>query len=80
MKDEGRTEQQTSPMADTSTSSYQQELERQNSVEVSSTRPHSKQQIKQGADIKRTFTEIKVENEPIRIQIYNQLLKMAPTN
>jgi len=77
---EGRTEQQTPPNLETSTSSYQQELERQHSVEITSTRPQNKQQSKQGSDIKRAFTKIKARNEPIRIQIYNQLLRMDPTN
>ena len=45
-------------------------------MEFSSTRS----QGKQGSDLKRTFTEIKAKNEPIRIQIYNRLLKMAPIN
>jgi len=40
----------------------------------------AKQQIKQGSNLKKTFTEIKAKNEPIRIQIYNHLLRMAPTN
>lgn len=77
---EGRTEQQTTPNLETSASSYQQELERQHSVEITSTRPQNKQQSKQGSDIKRAFTEIKARNETIRIQLYNQLLRMAPTN
>jgi len=45
-------------------------------VEVSSTR----QQGKHTAHIKRTFTEVKARNDPLRIQIYNQYLKMDPTN
>jgi len=44
-------------------------------VEVSSSRPQSKQ----GSDIKRKFTEIKAQNEPIRLQLYDQFLKMTPT-
>ena len=63
-------------MVDTSGSSRRQELERQHSVEVSSTRPQSKQP----SDIKWTFTEIKAKNDPVRIQMYNQYLKMAPSN
>jgi len=70
------TSQQTSPVIQTSTSSHRQELERQQSVEVSSTRPQSKQ----ASDIKNTFTKIKARNDSLRIQIYNQYLKMAPTN
>jgi len=49
-------------------------------VEVTSTRPQSKQQGKQSSYIKKEFTEIKAKNEPIRIQLYNQLLKMPTTN
>jgi len=59
----------------TSTNSHRQEMEKQHSVEVSSTRPQSKQ----GSDIKRTFTNIKAQNEPIILQLYNQFLKMTPT-
>jgi len=44
-------------------------------VEVSSTRPPSKQT----SDIKRTFIELKARNDPLRLQIYNQYIKMAPT-
>jgi len=73
---EGAARQQTSPLIETSTSSHRQELERQHSVEVSSTRPPSKQT----SNIKRNFTEIKARNDPLRLQIYNQYLKMAPTN
>jgi len=62
-------------MIDTSTSSHRQELERQHSVEVSSIRPPSKQT----SDVKGTFTEIKARNDPLRLQIYDQYLKMAPT-
>jgi len=43
---------------------------------VSSTRP----QRKQASDIKRSFTEIKAKNEPVRIQMYNEYLKMALSN
>lgn len=68
--------QKTSPVVDTSTLSHQQELKGQHSVEVSSTRP----QRKHASDIKRTFTEIKARNNPLRVQLYNQYLKMAPTN
>jgi len=39
-----------------------------------------KQQSKKGSDIKKTFIEIKAKNEPMKIQLYNHLLKMAPTN
>jgi len=75
LRGERATSPQTSPVIDISTSSHRQELERQHSVEVSSTRPLSKQT----SDVKRTFTEIKVRNDPLRLQIYDQYLKMAPT-
>jgi len=45
-------------------------------VEVSSTRPQSKQ----GFEIKKTFTEIKAQNDPLRLQLYNQFLKITPAN
>ena len=55
-------------------SSHGQQLGKQHSVEISSAQPQSKQ----SSDIKRTFTEIKAQNEPIRLQIYDQFLKMTP--
>ena len=61
---------------ETSASSFQQEQERQQGVQVTSTR----QQSKQGSDIKKEFTEIKARNGPVRFQLYKQLLRMAPTN
>lgn len=76
MRSEERTEQQTSPMAGTSTSLFQQEIEKQHSVEISSTRP----QRKQGSDIKKTLTEIKENNDLVRMQLYNHLMRTAPTN
>jgi len=60
----------------TSTSSQRQELERQQSAEVSPFRTLGKDT----SDIKKKFIEIKARNDPLRIQIYNQYLKMAPTN
>ena len=68
--------QDTSLVTETSASSQRQEIGRQHSMEFSS----AKQQCKQGSDIKKTFIEIKAKNEPIKIQLYNHLLKMAPTN
>jgi len=76
LRDEGTSEQQIPPFLETSTSSFQQEKERQLGVEVTST----KQQRKQGSDIKRAFTKIKARNELVRFQLYNQLLRMDPTN
>lgn len=61
---------------ETSASSFQPEKERQQGVEVTSTR----QQSRQGSNIKKAFTDIKARNEPVRYQLYNQLLRMAPTN
>lgn len=75
-REERAVSQDTSPVTETSASSHMQEIGRQHSVEFSST----KSQGKQGSDLKRTFTEIKAKNELIRIQLYNHLLKMAPTN
>jgi len=45
-------------------------------VEVSS----SRQQSRQSFDIKKVFTDIKARNELVRYHLYNQLLRMAPTN
>lgn len=45
-------------------------------MEVSSTRPSRKQ----ASDVKRTFEEIKAKNHPLRLQPYDQFLKMTPTN
>jgi len=51
-------------------------LERQQSAEVPSFRPP----VKENPDIKKTFKETKARNEPLRIQVYNKCLKMAPIN
>lgn len=48
-------------------------MERQHGMEVSSLRPQSKQR----SDIKGTFMEIKAQNESLRIQLYDQFLKMT---
>ena len=45
-------------------------------MEVTSTR----QESKLGSNIKKAFIDIKARNEPVRLQFYNQLLRMAPTN
>ena len=73
---EGPTEQQIPPSMETSASSFQQEQERQQGVEVTSTR----QQGRQGSDIKKAFNDIKARNEPVRLQLYNKLIRMAPNN
>ena len=64
------------PSTEASASSFQQEQERQHGGEVSS----SGRQTKSESSIKKQFTDIKARNEPVRYQLYNQLLKMAPTN
>lgn len=63
---------------ETSASSFQQEHERQQGVEVTST--SIRKQRKQSSDIKKEFIDIKARNEPVRFQLYNQLLRMDPTN
>ena len=64
------------PSMEASASSFQQEHERTIGGEVSSS-SHQK-----GAEvgIKQQFIDIKKRNEPLKIQLYNHLLKMAPTN
>ena len=64
------------PSRETSASSFQQEQDRTLGGEVSS----SRQQKEGELGIKQQFIEIKKRNEPIRIQLYNHLLSMAPTN
>ena len=73
---EGVDSQQTFPVSGTSTSSQKKELERQQSAEVSSFRPP----MKDAYDIKKIFIDIKARNDPLRLQVYNQYLKMAPKN
>ena len=73
---EGKDSHQTFPVGGTSTRSQRQELERQQSAKVSSFRSLGKDTL----DIKKTFMEIKARNDPLRIQVYNQYLKMASTN
>ena len=64
------------PSMEASASSFQQEQERMIGGEVSS----SSQQGGGELGIKQQFIDIKKRNEHIRIQLYNHLLKMAPTN
>ena len=64
------------PSMEASASSFQQEQERKMGGEVSS----SSQQRGAEVGIKQQFIDIKKRNEPIRVQIYNHLVKMAPTN
>ena len=68
--------QQTFTISGTSTDSQRKELQRQQSAEVSSFKP----QVKDAWDIKKTFINIKVKNDPLRLQVYNIYLKMAPKN
>jgi len=64
------------PSTEASASSFQQELERPLGGEISS----SGQQRRAESGIKKQFIDIKARNEPVRLQLYNHLLKMAPTN
>lgn len=64
------------PSIETSTSSLQQGQDIPHGTEVSS----SRQKSKADSSIKQQFIDIKKRNEPLRHQIYNHLLKMAPTN
>lgn len=59
----------------TSTSSHRHDVERQHGIEFSSSRLQSKQQ----SDIKRTFMDIKAQNEPLRLQLYDKFLRMTPS-
>lgn len=68
--------QQTCTISGTSTNSQRKELQRQQSAEVSSFKPL----VKDARDIKRKFINIKAKNDPLRLQVYNQYLKMAPKN
>ena len=68
--------QQTGANSGTSTTLQKKELQRQQSAEVSSFKPP----VKDAWDIKRIFINIKARNDPLRLQIYNQCLKMAPNN
>jgi len=51
-------------------------LERQQNAKVSSFKPPRNENLY----FKNKFKEIKARNKPLRIQVYNQYLKMAPTN
>ena len=64
------------PSTEVSASSLQQEQQTTVGGEVSS----SGQQRKGESSIKKQFIDIKTRNEPLRLQLYNHLLKMAPTN
>ena len=64
------------PSTEVSASSLQQEQQRVLGGEANS----SGQQRKDESSIKKQFIDIKTRNEPVRLQLYNHLLKMAPTN
>jgi len=64
------------PSREASATSFQQNQEGIMGGEVSS----SIMQREGEVGIKQQFIEIKKRNEPIRLQLYNHLLKMAPTN
>ena len=64
------------PSMEASASSFQQEQEIIIGGEISS----SSHPRRAETGIKQQFIDIKKRNEPLRLQIYNQLLKMAPTN
>ena len=64
------------PSREASASSFQEEQNRTVGGEVSS----SSKQREGELSIKQQFIDIKRRNEPIKIQLYNHLLKMAPTN
>lgn len=68
--------QQTGANSGTSSTLQRKELQRQQSAEVSSFKPP----LKDAWDIKRTFINIKARNDPLRLQVYNQCLKMDPKN
>lgn len=64
------------PSTVASASSFQQEQQRPHGGEVSS----SGQQRRGESSIKKQFIDIKARNEPMSMQLYYHLLKMAPTN
>lgn len=73
---EGVDSHRTFPTGGTPSSSQRQELERQQSTEVSSFKPLGNENL----HFKKKFKEVKVRNEPLRIQVYNKNLKIASTN
>ena len=68
--------QQTGSVSGASTTSQRKELQKQPSIEISS----FKTPVKDAGDIKNTFINIKARNDPLRIQVSNQYLKMASEN
>ena len=64
------------PSQEISASSSQQELDRTMGGEVSS----SSQQKEERVSIKQQFIDIKRRSDPIKVQLYNHLLNMAPSN
>lgn len=76
MRKEGRDSLHIFPIGGTPSTSEIQELERQQSAEVSSFRSSSEKII----DIKGKIKEIKAKNEKLKAQAYTQYLNMAPIN
>ena len=64
------------PSQEVSASSFQQEQDRTMGGEVSS----SSQQKEGQVSIKQQFIDIKRRSDPIKVQLYNHLLNMAPSN
>ena len=64
------------PSREASASSFQQEQDRTMGGEVSS----SSQQKEGQVSIKQQFIDIKRRSDPIKVQLYNHLLNMAPSN
>ena len=75
--DEEREDSQlTGSVSETYTGHKGKEIQKQLSTEVSS----FKNPKTDAGDIKKTFISIKARNDPLRVQVYNQYLKMAPQN
>ena len=73
--DDGReSSQQTGTASETNIS--QKEIQKQLSTEVSSFRPPKTDT----GDIKKTFINIKKKNDPLKMKVYDQYMKMAPHN
>lgn len=77
MFDDGREDSQlTGTVSETNTGHKGKALQKQLSTEVSSFKPPKTDT----GDIKRTFINIKAKNDPLRMKVYDQHLKMAPHN
>lgn len=64
------------PSQEVSASSFQQEQDRTMGGEVSSSSKQKEGQV----SIKQQFIDIKRRSDPIKVQLYNHLLNMAPSN